>query len=123
MASPALHRGLRGIRAEKPVRLFSYVVRWDHGFAPNPFYRLCSIATCKPDIRKAATVGDYVLGTGSAERKLAGKVVFLTRVDEIITFDQYWNDLRFARKIPVMNGSLQQRFGDNIYHRENGVWI
>jgi hypothetical protein len=105
------------------VRLFSYVVRWDHGFAPNPFYSVCSVATCKPDIRKVATVGDYVLGTGSAERKLAGKVVFLMRVDEIITFDQYWSDPRFARKIPVMNGSLQQRFGDNIYHHENGQWI
>ena len=68
-------------------------------------------------------VGDYVLGTGSAERKLAGRVVFLMRVDEIITFDQYWSDPRFARKIPVMNGSLQQRFGDNIYHHENGEWV
>jgi hypothetical protein len=28
-----------------------------------------------------------------------------------------------ARKIPVMNGSLQQRFGDNIYHCSNGKWI
>jgi len=105
------------------VRLFSYVVRWDHGFAPNPFYKLCSVATCKPDIRKGAQIGDYVLGTGSAERQLAGRVVFLMRVDEIITFDEYWSNERFARKIPIMNGSLQQRFGDNIYHRENGHWV
>ncbi len=105
------------------MRLFSYVVRWDHGFAPNPFYRVCSVATCKPAIRKAAAIGDYVLGTGSAERDLAGHVVFLMRVGEIITFDQYWSDPRFVRKIPLMNGSLQQRFGDNIYHHEKGKWV
>lgn len=32
--------------------LFSYIVRWDHGFAPNPFHGICSLATCKPGIRK-----------------------------------------------------------------------
>jgi hypothetical protein len=105
------------------MKLYSYVVRWDHGFAPNPFFGLCSVATCKPDIRKAAKIGDYVLGTGSATRGLAGKVSFLLRIGEIITFDQYWGSPRFARKIPVMNGSLQQRFGDNIYHKEDGKWV
>lgn len=105
------------------MRLFSYVVRWDHGFAPNPFFGICSVATCKPDIRKAAKVGDYVLGTGSAGRKLAGHVVFLMRVGEITTFNKYSSDSRFSRKIPVMNGSLQQRFGDNIYRQVDGKWI
>ncbi|MGA7675283.1 MAG: hypothetical protein WCA78_09595 [Rhizomicrobium sp.] len=107
------------------MRLFSYIVRWDHGFAPNPFYGVCTLATCKPKIRTVAKVGDYVLGTGSKPRGLAGAVVYFMRVDEVLTFDTYWRDPRFARKIPVMNGSLQQRFGDNIYHREvpNGEWI
>lgn len=105
------------------MRLFSYVVRWDHGFAPNPFYTVCSVATCKPAIRRVANVGDFILGTGSAERDLDGRVIFFMRIGEVITFDQYWADPRFARKIPVMNGSLQQRFGDNIYHREGGKWL
>ncbi len=107
------------------MRLFSYIVRWDHGFAPNPFYGVCTLATCKPRIRKIAKLGDYVLGTGSKERGLAGSVVYFMRVEEILTFDDYWRDPRFARKVPVMNGSLQQRFGDNIYHHETptGEWI
>ena len=105
------------------MRFFSYVVRWDHGFAPNPFYSVCSVATCKPAIRRVASVGDYILGTGSAERDLDGHVIFFMRIGEIISFDQYWADSRFARKIPVMNGSLQQRFGDNIYHRQGSKWI
>ena len=84
---------------------------------------MCTVATCKPDIRRSACIGDFILGTGSATRNLGGHAVFLARVEEIISFDQYWSDSRFARKIPVMNGSLQQRFGDNIYHRENGKWL
>jgi hypothetical protein len=35
--------------------LYSYVVRWDHGFAPNPFYETCTVATCKPYIAKRQT--------------------------------------------------------------------
>jgi len=106
------------------VTLFSYVVRWDHGFAPNPFHGVCTLATCKPAIRKKAKVGDWVLGTGSAERDYQGTAIFLMRVDEITTFDCYWDDPRFARKRPVMNGSLKQRFGDNIYHHAaDGHWL
>jgi hypothetical protein len=46
------------------------------------------------------------------------------RVEELSDFDKYWNDPRFLRKRPVMNGSLKQRFGDNIYHRDaGGAWI
>ena len=39
-------------------------------------------------------------------------------VDEILTFDQYWRDERFGSKRPVMRGSVMQRYGDNIYHRD-----
>lgn len=99
------------------MTLFSYVVRWDHGFAPNPFFNVCSLATCKPHIRRRAKKGDWVLGTGSAKRGFNGKAIFLMEVGDILTFNDYWKDAEFKRKRPVMNGSLQQRFGDNIYSR------
>ena len=106
------------------MKLFSYVLRWDHGFAPNPFHGMCTLATCKGAIRKKANVGDWVLGTGSSERNRQAHAVFLMEVEQVSDFDKYWNDPRFACKRPVMNGSLKQRFGDNIYHRgENGSWI
>lgn len=107
------------------MTLFSYVVRWDHGFAPNPFHGVCSLATCKPGIRKKAITGDWVLGTGPSRRGFGDKAVFLMRVDEITTFDDYWRDPRFASKHPTLNGSYKVRFGDNIYHRqeEGGPWI
>ena len=105
--------------------LFSYVVRWDHGFAPNPFHGVCSLATCKPGIRKKAVVSDWILGTGPSKRGYADRAVFLMQVDEVTDFDAYWRNPAFARKRPVLNGSFKSRFGDNIYHREqpDGHWI
>jgi hypothetical protein len=104
--------------------LYSYVVRWDHGFAPNPFHGFCTVATCKPSIRKKAKEGHWVLGTGGAKRGYAGKAIFLMRITKIETFDSYWLGERYKSKKPTMNGSLEQRFGDNIYHRDAaGVWV
>ncbi|MFH1865797.1 MAG: hypothetical protein ABIK85_07930, partial [Candidatus Eisenbacteria bacterium] len=39
------------------MRLFSYIVARDYGFAPNPFCGVCTLATCKPKIRESASVG------------------------------------------------------------------
>lgn len=38
-------------------------------------------------------------------------------VEEILSFDQYWNDPRFVRKRPNFQSSLKMAYGDNIYHR------
>jgi hypothetical protein len=107
------------------MRLHSYVVARDFGFAPNPFYGFCTLATCKPIIRKSAKIGDWVVGTGSARKALQGNLVYAMRVDEIITYDDYWRDPRFADKRPNLRGSKKQAFGDNIYHRdtESGPWV
>lgn len=99
------------------MTIFSYVVEHDLGFAPNPFHSVCSLACCKPQIRKSAKTGDYVLGTGAARPNLCGHITFWMRVQEIMSFDEYWADRRFRRKKPVMSGTTYLRYGDNIYHR------
>lgn len=106
------------------MALYSYIIARDYGFAPNPFYGVCTLATCKPKIRAAAKLGDWILATGSKANGRDGHIVYAMRVDEILTFDQYWSDPRFRQKRPLLNGSLKQRFGDNIYHRDrSGKWI
>lgn len=102
------------------MNVFFYVIEHDLGFAPNPFHGVCSLACCKPDIRKIAAVGDYVLGTGAVKPKLRGHLTYWMKVDEVLTFDQYWEDPRFRRKKPVMHGTTYLRYGDNIYHRNGG---
>lgn len=103
--------------------LYSYVITRDYGFAPNPFWNICSLATCKPQIREHAEVGDWVVGFGSANTDISQKMVFLMRVDEVCTFDEYWEDYRFLMKRPCFDGNYQQCYGDNIYHHINGEWM
>lgn len=107
------------------MRLFSYVIARDFGFAPNPFYRVCTLATCKPRIRATASVGDWVVGTGSKANGQEGHLVYAMKVGEILSFDEYWNSPRFREKRPLLNGSIKQRYGDNIYHQAKraGRWI
>lgn len=106
------------------MKLFSYIVAHDYGFAPNPFFGYCTLATCKPQIRGKAAVGDWIMGTGAKGKyDLAGNLIYAMRVDEILDFNGYWSDQRFACKRPLLNGSLKQLYGDNIYHYKRGRWI
>jgi hypothetical protein len=100
------------------MTLHSYVVARDYGFAPNPFFGVCTLATCKPKIRATAAIGDWVMGTGSKQHNHEKQVVYLMRVTEAMTFEQYWNDPRFQQKKPNLRGSKKQAFGDNIYSRD-----
>ena len=105
------------------MRLFSYIVARDYGFAPNPFYGMCTLATCKPRIRASAKIGDWIVGTGAKTKYgLSGRLLYAMKVDEVLTFDEYWADPRFLPKRPVLNGSLKQVYGDNIYRRSHGKW-
>lgn len=101
------------------ARIHSYVVRYDSGFAPNPFYGYCTLATCKPNIRRSADIGDWVVGSGSNDRTVrrGGHLVYAMRVTEAMTFDEYGADPRFEYKKPYRNGSRKQSCGDNIYFR------
>ena len=104
--------------------LFSYVVRYDSGFAPNPFYGFCTLATCKPPIRKSAKVGDWIVGCGSASQEVqrGGRLVYAMKIKEILTFNEYFTDSRFQRKKPILTGSRKQARGDNIYQKMLGSW-
>ena len=108
--------------------LYSYVIVRDYGFAPNPFFGYCTLATCKPKIRNGAKVGDWVVGNGSVVVQngiYKNKLIYAMRVDEKMSFDDYWEDDRFFVKRPIMNGSNKQFYGDNIYHKaiKSGKYI
>src|ERR1700733_9238130 len=100
------------------MKIFAYVIEHDLGFAPNPFHGVCTLACCKPRIRKNAETGDYVLGTGAALPNLRCFLTYWMQIDEITTFDAYWADQRFRHKKPAMLGTTLYRYGDNIYHRD-----
>lgn len=101
--------------------IHSYVVRYDSGFAPNPFYGTCTLATCKPDIRRTAVQGDWIVGSGSNDQSIrrGGYLVYAMRVTGEMTFAEYNADERFQCKKPFRRGSWMQSCGDNIYFRED----
>lgn len=102
---------------------FAYTIEHDLGFAPNPFHGYCTLGCCKPKIRKKAQEGDIILGLGAVKPKLRGHLCYWMRVDEILLFDEYWEDKRFRQKKPIMNGTTSLQYGDNIYHRgADGVY-
>jgi Nucleotide modification associated domain 2 len=102
------------------ARVYIYVVDRDFGFAPNPFHGFCTLATCKPPIRKGACVGDWVIGMGGSRLNATGRCIYAMEVTQSRTFNEYWSQRDFRDKRPVRNGSRVMMVGDNIYHRVEG---
>lgn len=105
------------------ANLYRYVIDHDMGFSPNPFHGTCTLANCKPEIRRTAIIGDFVLGFGSAASGIRSKLIYWLRVDEFTTYDKYWLDPRFQNKKPVVNGSHLKFHGDNIYHHDGDGFL
>lgn len=108
------------------IRLFSYKMTNDTGFAPNPFWGYLTIATCKPGFRRSKRVGDWILGFSSKSltRRYGvrlddvgeEKLIFAMKVSERLTTREYWLDYRFRSKKPSASAqAVVDRTGDNIY--------
>lgn len=108
-------------------KIYSYVLRYDDGAAPNPFWEVCTLTICKPMIRRKAEIGDWVIGTGSANTQLARgekvnfseHLVYAMKVTDKMSMEAYEKHCRNAlpNKIPVWNDNdWRLRMGDCIYH-------
>lgn len=96
------------------MKLYSYIVKHDTGFAPNPFWGCCTLACCKPAIRRTAQVGDWIVGLSTKSK--GNSVVYVMEVSEKMTFEGYFKDKRFKEKIPNMfSDDIKKTRGDNIY--------
>ena len=96
------------------MKLFSYIVTHDTGFSPNPFWGCCTLADCKPAIRRTAKVGDWIVGLSPKAK--GSRVVFAMAVAEILDYASYYKDPRFANKIAdYTKETIIYKTGDNIY--------
>lgn len=105
------------------MRLFTYCITNDTGAAPNPFWGLCTLAICKPVIRRVASVGDWVCATGSVEDGMENKVIYAMKITQKMTLENYYDFCReqHPKKIPDWKGNdPKRRVGDCIYYIENG---
>ncbi|MBE8992378.1 hypothetical protein [Nostoc sp. LEGE 12450] len=108
------------------MRLFSYCLRYDDGAAPNPFWELCTLAICKPVIRRAANIGDWVIGLGSTQSPIGNIndcIVYAMQVTDKMTLRKYDEFCRVhcPHKIPKWNSEIfEYRVGDCIYDYSQG---
>ncbi len=103
------------------MTLYSYCLRFDDGAAPNPYWGVCTLAICKPAIRRTAKKGDWVVGLGSTHSPIGDisrAVVYAMKVTEILSMAEYDDYTRseLTRKIPDWgNTDFRRRVGDSIY--------
>lgn len=108
-------------------RLFTYTIPVDDGAAPNPFYGMCSLAICKPGIRRVARPDDWVVGFGSKNAPsgdLSGRLVYAMRVQEVLSLQEYDRqaNARLPHRVPnIKSSALPDRLGDCIYDFSNGA--
>ena len=95
------------------MKIYRYVVQYDGGSAPRPFGGVCSLAICKPMIRRTASAGDWIIGVRSRRND---QVVYVMQVDEILPFERYWEDPRFEDRRPGASP-----VPDNIYRSNNSL--
>lgn len=95
------------------MKLYTYCLLKDTGAAPNPFWGVCTLAICKPAIRRTSKVGDWIVGVGSKNSPLgdiSGHVVYAMQVTGKMTMKEYDDHCRsqLPQKIP----NLHTRYGD-----------
>ena len=111
--------------------LYSYVLRYDDGAAPNPFWDVCTLTICKPGIRRTAVGGDWVIGTGSVNARcndghyhdFSSMLVYAMKVTQRLSLPDYDRHCQkhLPEKIPVKrHPDWHKRMGDCIYDYSRG---
>jgi hypothetical protein len=105
------------------MKLYSYIVKFDRGLAPNPFWGYCTLAVCTPNhMGIKAKKDDWFVGF--SPKDVGNKLVYAMQVSETLNFSDYYNDIRFQNKKPKMNGNWKERCGDNFYMFDPmGNWL
>jgi hypothetical protein len=103
------------------MKLFTYCIPVDNGAAPNPYWGVCTLNICKPQIRNNSQVGDWIVGLGSKDvlgMDYSRKVVYAMKVTDKMTmaeYDQYCKNW-LPGKIPdIRNNDYRRKVGDCIY--------
>ena len=103
-------------------KLCTYIVKYDHGLAPNPFFDWCTLAVCTPNHQGIRLEqGDWI--AGFYDKSHGYKFLYAMVVEERIRMDDYFKDSRFQDKKPISNGTPKQHAGDNFYSTDkSGNW-
>ncbi len=115
-------------------KYYFYKMTYDTGFAPNPFGKYLTLATCTPNhSRSRVQVGDYIVGVealGLARERIKAKyktdveqsLIYVAKISEVLTLDEYFKDIRFKYKKILHDKTWKEKMGDNVYFEENNIW-
>lgn len=102
-------------------KLYSYKMKHDNRFAPNPLLGVLTLATCKPAMRRNTKIGNWIAGWTSKQLKDSPtevgkeKLVYLAKVTQKLSFAEYWEKYEQKRPVKTEDTKVIQRYGDNIY--------
>ena len=108
-------------KREGKMKLRSYKMTHDTGFAPNICGNTLSLATCKPKIRQVCDIGEWIAGFSS--QKVNGKevaekrLIYLARVSDKINFAEFWHYFEHKRPNRVENGDNIYKPSDKVYEQ------
>jgi hypothetical protein len=114
------------------AKIYSYIIPVDDGAASNPFGGICTLTICKPAIRRTATVGCWIIGTGSKHTKMMNglsydfskTLVYAMKVTDKMTLAEY--DAYCANKLSIKipdwkSKRFEKRVGDCLYDYAGGI--
>ena len=95
------------------MNIYAYIVPVDDGAAPNPYGDICTLAICKPNLRKIAKVDDWIIGLNSE-----CKLIYAMKITTVQTMKEYDSFTKDHLKIKIPNKhskNIQEQMGDSVY--------
>lgn len=101
-------------------KLFTYKVKFDGGNAPNPYGTVCTLAICKPAIRRSARPGDVIVGFGcKSNGDNEKRIIYCMVVSEVLSWKEYINKCSTTWPNKIPNSVRDQ--GDCIWKNTDGA--
>lgn len=98
------------------AKIYYYKMTVDNGGAPSVHDGLLSLAICKPEIRRCAQVGDWVMGFGANGFQVAGRrivgnpLVFVARITGRELAGSYYTDPAYRTRADCIYERRSVRF-------------
>lgn len=95
------------------MNIYAYIVPVDDGAAPNPYGGVCTLAICKPNLRKIAKQGDWLVGLDSKFQ-----LIYIMKITTVMTMKEYdtYTKENLPIKIPNKTSkNIEEQMGDSVY--------
>lgn len=99
------------------MNTYLYIVPVDDGAAPNPYGGVCTLAICKPNLRKIVKQEDWLIGLSSSF-----ELIYTMKVTTVMTMKEYDSYTKEYLNIKIPNKTSKntiEQMGDSVYDFSN----